>query len=56
VNYLISKKLDWPYPLKLNTTDEMKTEVLILGGGIAGCFTAIAAAKNGESKTSQIIF
>jgi len=40
-------KLEWPYPVKWNLEKEASTDILILGGGIAGCWAAIAAAKKG---------
>lgn len=39
--------LEWPYPLKYEKVQEVTTDVLILGGGIAGCWAAIAAAQKG---------
>ena len=39
--------MEWPYPLKWDQEQEKKTDVLILGGGVAGCWAAIAAAKQG---------
>jgi succinate dehydrogenase/fumarate reductase flavoprotein subunit len=41
--------IEWPYPIKwnLDTVNEISADVLILGGGIAGCWAAIAAAKKG---------
>ncbi len=39
--------LEWPYPLLYDKVQEVTTDVLILGGGIAGCWAAIAAAKKG---------
>ncbi|MFX1570497.1 MAG: FAD-dependent oxidoreductase [Promethearchaeota archaeon] len=40
-------KLEWPYPIEWNSEEELSTDVLVLGGGIAGCWAAIAAAKKG---------
>ncbi|MFC1863545.1 FAD-dependent oxidoreductase [Thermodesulfobacteriota bacterium] len=37
----------WPYPIKYGMEQEVKAEVLVLGGGIAGCWAAISAAKKG---------
>ena len=37
----------WPYPLKWDKQRNIRTDVLILGGGIAGCWAAIAAARKG---------
>lgn len=43
----LSNQLAWPYPIEWNKVKEVSTDVLILGGGIAGCWAAIAAAKKG---------
>ena len=39
--------LEWPYPLLYDKVQKVTTDVLILGGGIAGCWAAIAAARKG---------
>ena len=39
---------DWPYPLEWEKEEIVETDILILGGGIAGCMAAIAAAKSGQ--------
>ena len=39
--------MEWPYKVDYDKTTEVKTDVLIVGGGIAGTFAAIAAAKKG---------
>lgn len=39
--------LEWPYPIEWDQTSTIQTEVLVLGGGIAGCWAAIGAAKQG---------
>ena len=36
----------WPYPIKWGEEQRVDTDILILGGGIAGCWAAIAAANN----------
>lgn len=41
----IPNKFEWPYPIKWNSEKETKSDILVLGGGIAGCWAAIAAAK-----------
>ena len=41
------RELEWAYPLRWDEVKEVSTDVLILGGGIAGCWAAIAAAKKG---------
>jgi len=40
-------ELEWPYPLQLKKQDEVDVDVLVLGGGVAGCWAAIAAANKG---------
>lgn len=40
-------RLEWPYPIKWYHECEIDIDVLVLGGGIAGCWAAIAAAKKG---------
>lgn len=39
--------LKWPYPLRYDLENEVTTDVLVIGGGIAGCWAAISAAKKG---------
>jgi len=41
--------LEWPYPVRYGQEKEVNTDVLILGGGIAGCHAAISAAKRGAT-------
>jgi succinate dehydrogenase/fumarate reductase flavoprotein subunit len=38
---------EWPYPVNYGRENEVSADVLILGGGIAGCHAAINAAKRG---------
>jgi len=38
---------EWPYPVNYGKENEVGADVLILGGGIAGCHAAINAAKRG---------
>ena len=40
-------KLEWPYPVKWHEEKKISVDVLVLGGGIAGCWAAIAAVKKG---------
>ena len=37
----------WPYPVSYGKENPINTDVLVLGGGIAGCHAAINAAKKG---------
>ena len=38
---------DWPYPVRFDQEQEVDTDVLVIGGGIAGCWAAISAARQG---------
>ena len=38
---------EWPYPVHYAKENEVSTDVLVLGGGIAGCWAAISAARKG---------
>jgi succinate dehydrogenase/fumarate reductase flavoprotein subunit len=38
---------DWPYAVDYEEEHEIDTDVLIIGGGIAGCWAAISAARKG---------
>lgn len=37
----------WPYPIRYDKEQEIETDVLVIGGGIAGCWAAISAARKG---------
>ena len=37
----------WPYPIKYGEQNDVVCDVLVVGGGIAGCHAAISAAKKG---------
>jgi hypothetical protein len=37
----------WPYPVNYGREKEIAFDVLVLGGGIAGCHAAINAAREG---------
>ncbi|MBW1863997.1 MAG: FAD-binding protein [Deltaproteobacteria bacterium] len=39
--------LEWPYPVNYGKEKGVSADVLVLGGGIAGCHTAISAARKG---------
>lgn len=41
----------WPYPIRYGQMDSYETDVLILGGGIAGVWAAIAARRIGAKVT-----
>ncbi|MBW1766564.1 MAG: FAD-binding protein [Deltaproteobacteria bacterium] len=38
---------EWPYPVNYGKENEVSADVLILGGGLAGCHAAINAARKG---------
>ena len=38
---------EWPYPIRYENEQVIETDVLILGGGVAGCWAAIGAARKG---------
>ncbi len=40
-----------PYPVRYEAETEVSFDVVVLGGGLAGCFAAIAAARKGASVT-----
>jgi succinate dehydrogenase/fumarate reductase flavoprotein subunit len=41
------RPLEWPYPVRFEHEQIIETDVLVLGGGIAGCWAAIGAARKG---------
>jgi succinate dehydrogenase/fumarate reductase flavoprotein subunit len=43
--------LEWPYPIEWERKEEVSTDVLVLGAGVAGCWAAISAAKKGVRVT-----
>ena len=38
---------DWPYPILYDQEQEIDTDVLVIGAGMAGCWAAISAARKG---------
>lgn len=43
------KEYKWPYKNETGKEEFVQSDVLVLGGGIAGCYAAIAAARRGQS-------
>lgn len=41
-------EMEWPYTYEWDKEELITADVLVLGGGIAGCWAAIAAAKEGQ--------
>lgn len=39
----------WPYRNEFDCEERVEADVLVLGGGLAGCYAAIAAARKGKS-------
>lgn len=42
-----SRKMKWPYRVEWTETEVIGADVLVLGGGAAGCFAALGAAEKG---------
>jgi succinate dehydrogenase/fumarate reductase flavoprotein subunit len=38
---------EWPYPIRYEMESEIDADVLIVGGGVAGCHAAVSAARQG---------
>lgn len=38
---------DWPYPVEYGEHTKEQTDVLVIGGGLSGCFAAVHAARRG---------
>ena len=43
------QNFEWPYPLEWDKEETITADVLVLGGGIAGCMAAISAARKGQN-------
>ncbi|MCX6012525.1 MAG: FAD-binding protein [Chloroflexi bacterium] len=39
--------LEWPYPVQYGKETDINVDVLVLGGGISGCWAALTAARQG---------
>ncbi len=46
-DFVSGQTLKWPYPVDYGKENEVNCDVLVLGGGIAGCWAAITAARRG---------
>jgi len=44
---LQTKLEEWPYPIRYDVENEVSADILVLGGGMAGCMAAITAARKG---------
>ena len=45
----MSDAVSWPYPIEWDKTEEVDTDVLVIGGGASGCFAAMGAASGGAT-------
>jgi len=45
------KPVKWSYPIRYDTENEVTTDILVIGGGIAGCRSALEARKKGLEVT-----
>ncbi len=43
------KERKWPYKNEMDQEERLECDVLVLGGGMAGCYAAIAAARKGQN-------
>ena len=43
------REYSWPYGNEVGQEEIIRSDVLVLGGGLSGCFAAIAAARKGLS-------
>ena len=43
----VANLTEWPYPVNYGKENDVNTDVLIIGGGIAGCHAAIHSARKG---------
>jgi len=41
------KRIEWPYEIKYGQEKDVYADVVVLGGGLAGCYAAIGAARKG---------
>lgn len=48
---MMEQKYEWPYANETGQEETIESDVLVLGGGLSGCFAAIAAARKGLSVT-----
>jgi succinate dehydrogenase/fumarate reductase flavoprotein subunit len=43
-----ASNLEWPYPIRYGEENAITSDVLVIGGGVAGCHAAINAVKRGS--------
>lgn len=49
LGFMKKYQYEWPYKNEMYQQEEVSSDVLVLGGGLAGCYAAIAAARQGLS-------
>ena len=47
--------MKWPYKNEVGIKENIKCDVLVLGGGLSGCFAAISAAKKGSKVVGKAV-
>ena len=45
---------EWPYPIRYEQEQTVETDVLVIGGGIAGCRAAISAAQREGLRVAMV--
>ena len=45
---------EWPYPIRYEQEQTVKTDVLVIGGGVAGCRAAISAARKKGVRVAMV--
>src|SRR5512139_834730 len=45
---------EWPYPIRYEQEQTIETDVLVIGGGIAGCWASISAARKKGVKVALV--
>lgn len=44
---MLTKPVEWQYPIKYGVENQVDADILVIGGGVAGPWAAITAARNG---------
>ena len=45
----------WPYANEIGREEHLECDVLVLGGGLEGCYAAIAAARKGRNVRNWVL-
>ena len=46
-------EIKWPYANEFGQEEHIESDVLVLGGGIAGCFAALSAARRARTAAER---